>query len=520
MSGLRSRCQVRAMHRLIRPRSTAFAFVLLGLVALPLGGRIVPDLAANKAPASGRLTATLDVTKLAPIQASEIRLNYDFRRSNTHFAYRLQRRQGKRWATLRAVALEGRFKGAHSTTLKRLFARRAVRPGSYRLRLRADRNLVSLRFSVFAANSVANATNVSAGGALTCILIHGGAVKCWGDNFFGELGNSSLRSSSTPVSVGGIMGAIAVNSGYKHSCAVLTAGTMSCWGTNDVGELGNGSLTSSSSPVSVARLGGVVASSSGAGHTCAVLTGGSLYCWGDNEAGQLGTGDVSRTKPYGVSSPVQVDAVSNAVSLSAGFLNTCVLISGGSIDCWGYNHDGQVGNGEVNHARPYTSPLPTRVVGITSALSISAGAFHTCALIAGGSVECWGYITASDFAPKALLDSAYPVPAPGIKHAVSISSGGFHTCALIAGGTVKCWGANQFGQLGNGKLSDSARPVTVIGIRHAISISSGILHTCAVLRGGAVKCWGGNDEGELGTGTLTSSSVPLSVVQPTASLSR
>src|SRR5665811_1908516 len=86
--------------------------------------------------------------------------------------------------------------------------------------------------------------------------------------------------------------------------------------------------------------------------------------------------------------------------------------------------------------------------------------------------------------------SAYPQRAAGIKNAISISSGGFHTCALIAGGAVKCWGADQYGQLGDGKLQDSAKPVKVIGIKRAISISSGVLHTCAVLAGGAVKCWG------------------------------
>ncbi|MGA9762752.1 MAG: hypothetical protein WBQ14_10035 [Gaiellaceae bacterium] len=430
----------------------------------------------------------------------------------------LERKQGSGWIALRSVVLNGRFKGAHATTVKRIFGDRAIEVGSYRLRLRADRSLVSLGFSVFAATPVADATGVSAGGALTCILVGGGGVKCWGYNLDGELGNSSLMSSSMPVSVGGITGALAVNSGYKHTCAILPAGAISCWGTNDVGELGNGTLMGSPTPVSVGGLSGGVASSSGAAHTCALVTGGSLYCWGDDQFGELGTGSVIRVKPYGVSSPVQVAAISNAVGVSAGFLSTCALISGGSIDCWGYNENGQVGNGTVNRLRPYAVPSPVRVVGIANALSISSGSFHTCALISGGTVKCWGYITPGDLGTaKPLLNSSRPKLAVGIKNAVSISSGGFHTCALISGGTVKCWGADQFGQLGDGKLSDSAKPVTVIGIKHAVSISSGVLHTCALLSGGAVKCWGRNDDGELGSGTLTASSVPLSVVQPATS---
>ena len=274
-------------------------------------------------------------------------------------------------------------------------------------------------------------------------------------------------------------------------------------------------MTNSSTPISVGGLSGVVATSSGAAHTCALLANGSLYCWGDNETGELGINSLNWAKPYGVSSPVRVSTVSNAVAVSAGFLDTCALISGCTIECWGYNADGQIGNGTVSPTRPHAVPSPTRVVGITTAIAISAGAFHTCALISGGTVECWGYITASDLSSTPLLNSAIPVQVPGITNAVSISSGGFHTCALIADGAVKCWGADQYGELGNGTFRDSAEPVTVLGIKHAVSISSGALHSCALIAAGAVKCWGGNDEGELGTGTLTASPRPLSVVQPT-----
>jgi alpha-tubulin suppressor-like RCC1 family protein len=503
------------MSRHLRLRSTVFGVVLLGAVMLPLGGRIASSPAARKAPGAGRLTARLAATRLAPAQASEVRLDYRFHRPSARFSYLLQRKRGGKWIALRSVTLKGRLTGAHSTTVRHIFGQRAIRAGAYRLRLRSDLNLVSLRFSIFTARPVTGVTGVSAGGMVTCILVHGGGVKCWGYNVDGELGDSTMTSSSTPVSVGGVTGAIAVNSGYKHSCVVYPAGTISCWGTNQEGELGNSTLTNSSTPISVNGLSGVVASSSGAAHTCALLANGSLYCWGDNETGELGINSLNRSKPYGIASPVQVGAVSNAVDVSAGFLNTCVLISGGSIKCWGYNADGQVGNGTVSPARPHAVPSPVHVSGITKAVAISAGAFHTCALIADGGVECWGYIATSDIPPKALLNSSYPRQVAGIGKAISISSGGFHTCALIAGGTVKCWGEDQFGQLGDGRLRDSAKPVTVLGIKHAVSISSGVLHSCAVLAGGAVKCWGGNNEGELGTGTLTASSVPLSVVQRT-----
>ena len=499
----------------LRFRSAALGVALAGMAMLPLGGAVASSPAAAKKSGAAKLTAQLASTRLAPAQAGEIRLGYRFGKPSAHFSYSLQRKRGAKWSTLRAARLKGHFTGARITTVKHFFGRRAIRAGNYRLRLRSDRNLVSLRFSVFAAKPVSGATSVSAGGTLTCILVGGGGVKCWGYNFDGELGNGTMTDSSTPVSVGGLSGAIAVNSGYKHTCVLFPSGTVSCWGFNHVGELGDGTLLSRSNPISVGGLSGIAASSSGAAHTCAMLTGGSLYCWGDNEVGELGIGSLNRAKPYGISSPVLVGAVSNAVSVSAGFLNTCVLISGGSIECWGYNEDGEVGNGTVSPKRPHAVPSPVHVSGITKAVSVSAGAFHTCALISGGTVECWGYISASEFGPTPLLNSPLPKQVPGIKNAISISTGGFHTCALLAGGSVKCWGEDYFGQLGDGKLEDSATPVAVVGIKHAVSISSGILHSCALISGGAVKCWGGNDEGELGSGTLTTSSLPLSVVQPT-----
>ncbi|MGC9974320.1 MAG: hypothetical protein ABSC36_02865 [Gaiellaceae bacterium] len=506
----------------VRPRLAVFAFAVVGMTALPLAGKVASSRAAptKQAPAKGKLVVHLAASRLAPAQASEIAFSYRFRRPSTRFSYLLERKQSSGWITLRSVKLKGRLKGVHNSTVKRLFGRRAIIAGRYRLRLSSDQNSVTLRFTVFAAEPVKGATGISAGGSSTCVLVADGGIDCWGFNGDGELGNGTMTNSSTPVAVYGIIGATSVNTGFKHTCALIGSGLVSCWGDNKLGELGNGTLTSSSTPVAVSALSGVVANSSGAAHTCAVLTDGAVYCWGDNEVGELGLGVLNQLAPYGISSPEQVSGVSNAVGVSAGFLHTCVLISGGSIECWGYNEEGQVGNGTVNAARPHAEPFPVHVVGLTNAIAISAGNFHTCALIAGGTVKCWGYIVPSDFRPNELLNSPVPLQAAGIKHAIAISSGAVHTCALIAGGTVKCWGANQYGQLGNGKTQDSAKPVTVIGIRHVVSISSGGVHSCAVLVGGAVKCWGGNDQGELGTGTLTASSVPISVVQPPSVIPR
>ena len=165
-----------------------------------------------------------------------------------------------------------------------------------------------------------------------------------------------------------------------------------------------------------------------------------------NDNGQLGNGE-SGMEVYS-DSPVKVVGIDDAVSVAAGWEHTCALHRSGEVSCWGDNNRGELGDGQ----KESTSPTPVRVVGIDDAVAVSAGDWHTCALRSGGSISCWGYNGDGQLGNGSYESSNSPVEVAGITDAVSVAAGLKHACALRTGGAVTCWGNNDYAQLGNGRL--------------------------------------------------------------------
>src|SRR5439155_13555994 len=175
--------------------------------------------------------------------------------------------------------------------------------------------------------------------------------------------------SNTPVQVGGISGTDniqAIAAGGYHTCALFPNGTVKCWGRNDQGQLGDGTTQSSSTPVQVGGsgtpLGGAIAITGGFYHTCAILQpDGTVQCWGQNDNGQLGDGS---TLPGRSSNPpARVSGLSGVLSVTGGFRHTCALLGDHTVWCWGLNDSGQLGDGTTT-----SSSTPLQVGGITSAV--------------------------------------------------------------------------------------------------------------------------------------------------------
>ena len=353
-----------------------------------------------------------------------------------------------------------------------------------------------------------NVIAISASENHTCALTAGGAVRCWGDNFYGQLGDGTIIDRNSPVWVSGLSGVTAIAAGRYHTCALTSVGGVKCWGANNYGQLGDGSNNASHIPVDVSNLAsGVTAITAGSYHTCARTSVGGMKCWGDNYNGQLGDGTTTDR-----SEPVSIFA-NGISSITAGWAHTCAVTTIGGAKCWGLNGRGQLGLDSTGGEHFSPAMVSGLVDGVTS---ISAGGYHTCAVVSG-IYKCWGWNLYGQLGDTTNSDKSSPTSVFWLASTPSaISAGGNHTCALNTDGGVKCWGANNYGQLGDTTTTSRNAPVYVTGLASGVSaISTGHIHSCALMAvGGGIKCWGYNGNGQLGDGTSTDSHTPVDVVSP------
>lgn len=360
---------------------------------------------------------------------------------------------------------------------------------------------------------------VASGGGHSCaVSMLDGAVKCWGKNSVGQLGNGMTNAGATaPVTVTGLAAVKQLALGYDHSCALLSDKTVRCWGYNASGQVGDGTTTDRWSPVAVSGLGDVVAISAGAHHTCAVLSSGGAKCWGGNGNGQLGDGTTTRR-----STPVAVSGLSAGVAgITAGAAHTCAQLMAGGAKCWGYNGKGQLGDGTTTQ---YT--VPVTVSALSAVTALSAGNNHTCAM-AASTIKCWGENLYGQLGDGTTTHRTTPVSVMIGGQAVALATGLMtnqsSSCASFPGGNLKCWGQNSYGQLGDGSTINRLNPVdalilgspavTLNGVS-AIGTGSSANHTCAALSATTVRCWGKNALGQLGDGTTANRSIPAAVTDP------
>jgi alpha-tubulin suppressor-like RCC1 family protein len=306
-----------------------------------------------------------------------------------------------------------------------------------------------------------------------------GTLWAWGLNSNGRLGDNSITSRRSPVSVvGGFTDWISASAGGYHSLGVRANGSLWAWGNNGNGQLGDDTITSRRSPVSV--VGGFtdwISASAGGFHSLGVRANGTLWAWGNNSNGRLGDDTVTDQ-----SSPVSVvGGFNDWVSASAGRRHSLGVRANGSLWAWGYNGNGRLGD---NSNTDRSSPVSV-VGGFTDWISASAGFAHSLGVRANGSLWAWGYNSSGRLGDDTVTDRSSPVSVVGgFTDWISASAGGAHSLGVRANGSLWAWGPNSFGRLGDDSTTARSSPVSVVGgFTDWVSASAGNSHSLGI-RGG------------------------------------
>jgi alpha-tubulin suppressor-like RCC1 family protein len=361
-----------------------------------------------------------------------------------------------------------------------------------------------------AVGDVIESGRISVGERHACAIDSNNKAFCWGADFNGQLGNGAITGSQiSPVAVDTTKTWKTINAGESHTCAIDTDNKAFCWGDDFYGQLGNSAITGSqTSPVAVDSTKTWKSISASSEHTCAIDTDNKAFCWGQDSNGQLGNGTADDQ-----TSPSAIDSTKTWKTISAGAFHTCAIDTDNKAFCWGNDGTGQLGNGIAGNQ---TSPFA--VDSTKTWKTISAGALHTCAIDTDNKAFCWGQDSSGQLGNGTAGNQTSPFAVDSTKTWKSISASNEHTCAIDTDNKAFCWGRDGSGQLGNGTAGNQTSPFAVNSTDTWLEInasSSGSQFSCALSTSNTLFCWGGDNNGELGNGATTGDQQsPVQVVFP------
>ena len=384
---------------------------------------------------------------------------------------------------------------------------------------KAGRNL-QLAFSAYGTAFPASpGPFIDAGFRHTVSLKLDGTLWAWGHNTDGQLGNGSTSNSTSPVQESSTSADWeAVSAGYSHTAALKSNGTLWAWGNNSNGQIGDGTAGNiRTSPVTVVDTAvdtdtdpdtDWVAVSAGGNHTLGLKSNGTLWAWGFNYNGQLGDGTTNSSP-----TPVQVSGGSDWVAVAAGDSHTLALKSNGTLWAWGHNFYGELGDGTRNDR-----DAPVQIGTQTDWVAVAAGSMHSAALRSDGTLWTWGFnaygqlgdgTTEDQLSPVIVMDTVADPDTDPDTDWVAVAVNDRFTMALKSNGTLWAWGYNLVGQLGDGTNFDSLEPVQEItSATNWRTVAAGYQHAVAAQSDDSLWTWGWNSSGQLGDGTTDNKNTP------------
>lgn len=342
------------------------------------------------------------------------------------------------------------------------------------------------------------AVAVALGQYHSCALLEGGAVKCWGSNRYGELGDGTLEPRLRPQIVPGVNASKIASSG-RATCAITKPdGAVRCWGLLEYGSTGTYGAPQAAPVAIPGVVGAVDVAITGAslrGRACAALSTGVVTCW---------TAHPGSTQYV---APAPVAGVAEATAVAGGSLGFCALQRTADVLCWGHWY-------AVGGSSPFVEvPTPTKRFSNVEAVAQGTGG-NVCVVLTSGRVQCMGNNNYGQLGDGQVDSSAsapgYSAPRDvlGFTTGAQIGVGFDFACVLLENGTVNCWGRKA--ALGS-VTTDEANPTPqrVVDVSSATAIGVGEEHACAVRAGGGIRCWGTNGNGQLGD--LTTINAPTAV---------
>lgn len=349
---------------------------------------------------------------------------------------------------------------------------------------------------------LSTSTSPTAGTPQTgCVILTTGETKCWGDNQTAQLGRLEATLTQAPLGqVTGLGATItkALSGGVGFMCALLESTGVQCWGSNSLGQIGNGGVVTApnvvdppDTPTGLST--GVTQVIGNSSHVCALLTGGTVSCWGSSTYGQAGICATSRTTPLTIVDGASAN-ITNIVQVATNATTSCALNSSGVMKCWGLNIYGIFANG-VTSATCTTAATDASAAPVKFK-KIALGKLHACGIATSGAAYCWGNNITGSVAQTSSDVFLTPLVVPGLESGVTdITAGDYHSCAVLSDGSVRCWGLDSLGQLGTNTRHQNLiyTPTQPVGLGAGIkSIRAGAFTTCAITEDDYVKCWGAN----------------------------
>jgi alpha-tubulin suppressor-like RCC1 family protein len=371
---------------------------------------------------------------------------------------------------------------------------------------------------VAAAQTAPLIRDVANSSSFTLVVKGDGTVVGWGRDPDGQAARpvSPNRVVTTPTIIDLPGKALQVATGDTTQYALLEDGTVVAWGTNDEGQLGNGPMGASGelgrypkptiTPVRVTGLTNIIQIEAGKKHAVALRKDGTVWAWGTRDEGAIGDGQPKTLRPVMAIGPTQVKGLQGITQIAATGRHNLALRSDGKVMAWGYNRDGQLGNGTRDSGwTPAEVSGLDRVVAIAAGVASFAGNSFSGAVRDDGTVWTWGSGVAGvmgngienpspdDPGGRNLL----PQQVKGLTNVKALSLGFGHAAALLADGTLRMWGHNGFGQIGVATSSDYVpKPVPVKGVTGVSAVYLGSLRSAAVRTDGSLWIWGFGTGGE------------------------